>query len=128
MLKYIVKRIFVGSFVLAIVSAIVFGIFYILPSDPARLACGKSCTPELMDRIRHTLELDQPLAVQYTRYVKGIFVGRTYLAGTDAELDCSAPCLGYSYQTDQPVTFLLKDRLPATLSIAFGASILWLLV
>ena len=82
MLKYIVKRIFVGSFVLAIVSAIVFGIFYILPSDPARLACGKSCTPELMDRIRHTLELYQPLAVQYTRYVKGIFVGRTYLPGS----------------------------------------------
>ena len=47
MLKYIVKRIFVGSFVLAIVSAIVFGIFYILPSDPARLACGKSCTQSL---------------------------------------------------------------------------------
>ena len=128
MLKYIVKRIFVGSFVLAIVSAIVFGIFYILPSDPARLACGKSCTPELMDRIRHTLELDQPLAVQYTRYVKGIFVGRTYLAGSEAELNCDAPCLGYSYQNDLPVTTLLKDRLPATLSIAFGASILWLLV
>ena len=128
MLKYIVKRIFVGSFVLAIVSAIVFGIFYILPSDPARLACGKSCTPELMDRIRHTLELDQPLAVQYTRYVKGIFVGRTYLPGSEAQLDCNAPCLGYSYQNDLPVTTLLKDRLPATLSIAFGASILWLLV
>ncbi|MFM7496235.1 MAG: ABC transporter permease [Candidatus Nanopelagicus sp.] len=128
MLKYIVKRTIVGVFVLAIVSAIVFGVFYILPSDPARLACGKSCTPELMDRIRHTLELDQPLPVQYGRYVKGIFTGRTYLAGTEAELNCSAPCLGYSYQNDLPVTTLLKDRLPATLSIAFGASILWLLV
>jgi peptide/nickel transport system permease protein len=42
MLRYVVKRIFVGSFVLAIVSAIVFGIFYILPADPARLACGKA--------------------------------------------------------------------------------------
>ena len=128
MLKYILKRTFIGVFVLAIVSAVVFGIFYILPSDPARLACGKSCTPELMDRIRHTLELDQPLSVQYGRFVKGIFAGRTYLAGTEAELNCDAPCLGYSYQNDLPVTSLLMDRLPATLSIAFGASILWLLV
>jgi peptide/nickel transport system permease protein len=50
------------------------------------------------------------------------------LPGSEAELNCAAPCLGYSYQTDQPVTTLLKDRLPATLSIAFGASILWLLI
>lgn len=128
MLKYLLKRVVSGSLVLGIVSAIVFGIFTILPADPARLACGKACTPELMQQIRHVLELDQPLAVQYGRFVKGIFVGRTYLKGSEAELQCGAPCLGYSYQTDQPVTALLKDRLPATLSIAFGASILWLLI
>jgi len=128
MFKYLIRRVLVGGFVLAIVSAIVFGIFYILPADPARLACGKACTPELMDRIRTTLELDQPLPVQYGRFIKGIFVGRTYLPGSEAELNCAAPCLGYSYQTDQPVTTLLKDRLPATLSIAIGASILWLLI
>jgi peptide/nickel transport system permease protein len=128
MFKYLIRRVLVGGFVLAIVSAIVFGIFYILPADPARLACGKACTPELMDRIRTTLELDQPLQVQYGRFIKGIFVGRTYLPVSVAELNCAAPCLGYSYQTDQPVTTLLKDRLPATLSIAFGASILWLLI
>ena len=72
MLKYILKRTFIGVFVLAIVSAVVFGIFYILPADPARLACGKACTPELMDRIRTTLELDQPLNVQYGRFIKGV--------------------------------------------------------
>lgn len=128
MIRYIIKRVAAGSLVLAIVSAIVFGIFYILPADPARLACGKSCTPELMQRIKVALEIDQPLQVQYGRFIKGIFVGRTYLKGTEAELQCGAPCLGYSYQTDQPVTELLMDRLPATLSIAVGASILWLLI
>ena len=128
MLNYIVKRIAAGTIVLAIVSAIVFSIFYILPADPARLACGKSCTPELMQRIKVALEIDQPLQVQYGRFIKGIFVGRTYLKGTEAELQCGAPCLGYSYQTDLPVTELLIDRLPATLSIAAGASVLWLLI
>ena len=128
MLNYIAKRIAAGTLVLAIVSAIVFSIFYILPADPARLACGKSCTPELMQRIKVALEIDQPLQVQYGRFIKGIFVGRTYLKGTEAELQCGAPCLGYSYQTDQPVTEILMDRLPATLSIAVGASVLWLLI
>ena len=128
MWRYVVKRFAGGLAVLSIVTAVVFGIFYILPADPARLACGKSCTPALIEQIRHTLELDQPLPVQFGRFLKGIAVGRTYLAGTEAELHCSAPCLGYSYQTDEPVTALIMDRLPATLSIAFGASILWLLV
>ena len=119
MFNYLVRRILSGVVVLGIVSAIVFGIFYILPADPARLSCGKTCSEELILKIRHTLELDQTLPVQYGRYVKGIFVGRTYLKGSPAELKCSAPCLGYSFQTNQPVTQLLKDRLPATASIAF---------
>jgi peptide/nickel transport system permease protein len=128
LLSYIARRITSGVLVLFIVSAVVFSIFYVLPADPARLACGKSCTPELMERIRHAMENDQPLATQYGRFIKGVFVGRTYNAGTEAQLDCGAPCLGYSYQTDLPVTSLIKDRLPATLSIAVGASVLWLLV
>ena len=128
MLSYVIRRIATGFAVLSVVSAIVFGIFYILPADPARLACGKACTEELIVTIRHNLELDVSLPVQYGRFIKGIFVGRTYLPGSEAQLDCAAPCLGYSFQTDQPVTTLLKDRLPATASIAFGASILWLLI
>ena len=128
MLRYIVKRIAGGLVVLTVVTAVVFGVFYILPADPARLACGKSCTPDLIAQIRHTLELDQPLAVQFGRFIKGLGAGRTYLAGTDAELHCPAPCLGYSYQTDEAVTSLIMNRLPATLSIAVGASVLWLLI
>ncbi len=128
MFSYLLRRLVSGIVVLGIVSAIVFGIFFILPADPARLSCGKTCSEELIVKIRHTLELDQTLPVQYGRFIKGIFVGRTYLSGTPAELKCTTPCLGYSFQTDQPVTALLQDRLPATASIAFGASILWLLI
>ncbi len=127
-MRYLLRRIVGGALVLSIVSAVVFALFYILPADPARLACGKSCTPELMAKIRHTLEIDQPITVQYERFVKGIFVGRDYNKGTTAQIHCPGPCLGYSYQTDQPVTSLIADRLPATLSVAAGASILWLFV
>lgn len=128
MFRYLVRRVIGGGLVLIIVSMVVFGLFYVLPADPARLACGKACTPELIAEIRHTLELDQPLTIQYGRFAEGILVGRTYLKGSTAQLDCPAPCLGYSYDTDELVTNLLKDRAPATLSIALGASILFLLV
>ena len=128
MLKFIVRRVATGIGVLSIVTAIVFTIFYIFPSSPARLACGKACTPELMQQISHDMELDLPLQVQFGRFVKGIFVGRTYSAGTEAARECGAPCQGYSFQTDQAVTDLIKDRVPATLSIAAGASVLWLLI
>ena len=56
MLRYLVRRVIGGVLVLGIVSIVVFGLFFVLPADPARLACGKSCTPELMAQIRHTLE------------------------------------------------------------------------
>ena len=51
MFSFIVRRVISGVMVLAIVSAIVFGIFFILPADPARLSCGKSCTEELVQKI-----------------------------------------------------------------------------
>jgi peptide/nickel transport system permease protein len=71
MFNYLLRRLISGVVVLGIVSAIVFGIFYILPADPARLSCGKTCSEELIIKIRHTLELDESLPVQYGRYIKG---------------------------------------------------------
>ena len=51
----------------------------------------------------HRLGLDQPLVKQYATFVKGIFVGRTIGEG-DFVRECPAPCLGYSFRTDEPVT------------------------
>ena len=52
-----------------------------LPADPARLVCGKSCTPQMIEANRHRLGYDKPLYVQYVDFAKGIFVGRTYGSG-----------------------------------------------
>ena len=71
------------------------------------------------------LGLDKPIYEQYGLFVKGIFVGRDYDAGPDVT-HCSAPCLGYSFVTDQEVWPLLLDRLPVTISLAIGAAVLWL--
>ena len=86
---------------------IVFLLFNALPADPARLTCGKACTPEVIEANRHRLGLDKPIWQQYVDFVKGIFVGRTYGSGTPPST-ASAPCLGYSFRRGEQVTDLIK--------------------
>ena len=75
MLAYLVRRLIGGATVMVLVSIFVFGLFFVLPADPARLACGKSCTPELMAEIRHTLELDIHYLRNILDLLKELFQG-----------------------------------------------------
>ncbi|MFG3408319.1 ABC transporter permease [Streptomyces sp. NPDC048142] len=113
--------------VLIAVAAVTFTIFYVLPSDPAAAACGKSCSAERLAAIRTNMGLDQPLWRQFMEFVTGIFTGRTMGSGQYA-LHCDFPCLGYSYENSQEVWDLLVDRLPVSASLAFGAAAIWLLL
>jgi len=107
-------------------SMIVFLIFNALPADPARLTCGKACSPTIIEANRHRLALDRPLVNQYGAFVKGIFVGRTYGSGT-ATFSCHVPCMGYSFRKGEQVTDLLWSRFPVTAQLAIGGFILWIL-
>jgi peptide/nickel transport system permease protein len=112
---------------LTILSIITFLLFNAVPTDPARLTCGKTCTPDIVAANRIRLGLDQPLYVQYIDWIKGIFVGRTYGSGS-ATFECSTPCLGYSFRNGEEVTTMIVDALPVTLYLALGAFVLWMLV
>lgn len=122
---YIVRRMISMVLMLIALSMIVFLIFNALPADPARLTCGKSCSPQIIEANRHRLGLDKPLVNQYGDFVKGIFVGRTYGSGT-ATFDCHVPCLGYSFRKGEQVTDLLWSRFPVTGQLALGAFVLWI--
>lgn len=124
---YITRRLLSMLFMLLLLSLVVFLLFSVLPTDPARLTCGKSCTPAIIEANRHRLGLDLPVWQQYWDYLKGMFVGRTYGSGTQ-QLECSAPCLGYSFKKGEEVTVLIKERFPATMWLALGAFVLWLVV
>ena len=64
--RYIIRRLLWVIFLLMVVSAVTFVIFYALPSgDPAALRAGRSPTPESLAEIRHTLGLDRPIYEQY---------------------------------------------------------------
>ena len=127
MFPYIVRRIIIMIFMLTILSIVTFLLFNAVPTDPARLTCGKVCTPEIVAANRIRLGLDQPLYTQYFEWIKGIFVGRTYGSGS-ASFECSTPCLGYSFRNGEEVTVMILDAIPVTMYLAIGAFTLWMLV
>jgi peptide/nickel transport system permease protein len=99
---------------LAIVSALIFVIFYVFPTaDPATLRAGRNASPKQIEIIRHALGLDKPIYEQYWLYMKGIVLHFDF---------------GYSYQSNADVRTLIFDRLPATIWLVTGAAILWLLM
>jgi peptide/nickel transport system permease protein len=110
--------------VLLVVTAVTFVIFYLLPSNPAQLSCGKPCTPENLARAKDYLGLNLPWYGQFWEFLKGIVAGRTFGTGPGA-IACAAPCFGYSFQLNTPVTELILTRFPVTASIAAGAAVLW---
>jgi len=125
MFPYIVRRILLMVAMLTLLSIVTFLLFNAVPTDPARLTCGKSCTPAIIAANRIRLGMDQPLYIQYLEWMKGIFVGRTYGSGT-AEFRCNVPCLGYSFRNGEEVTTMILQALPVTIYLAIGAFVLWM--
>jgi peptide/nickel transport system permease protein len=130
-LTYIVRRLINAVLTLLVVTAVTFGIFFMVPkitgSDPALLYIGKTSDAASVEGIRTKMGLADPIPVQYWKFLKGLVVGRDYANGPDIQ-HCPAPCLGYSFKTDQEVTPLLLDEIPVTLSLALGAAVLWVLM
>ncbi|QGN48720.1 ABC transporter permease [Micromonospora sp. WMMD558] len=127
MLRFIVRRLLVAVVTLIVISLVTFGLFFAVPSSPAKVMCGKNCTAEDIAQVEERLGIRDPLPEQYTNFVSGIFVGRTFGSG-DFERECPAPCLGYSFRNDQPVTEIVTQRAPVTFSIVFGAAAIWILL
>jgi peptide/nickel transport system permease protein len=114
MLAYIIRRLLWVLLLLFVVSALTFIIFYLLPSaDPAQLRAGRQPNPELVEQIRHNLGLDKPWYAQYFDYMKQVFLHFDF---------------GYSFQNTISVKEQVFDRLPATISLALGAAVVWLTV
>jgi len=126
-LLYILRRLLSAFSVVVVTLVASFALFFLAPSDPAGVICGPKCTPDRLHDIESSLGLDQPAATQLGLYMKGIVVGRDYDQG-GAVKHCSAPCLGYSYSLGQPVTKLLGQALPVTISIVLGGAVVYLTI
>lgn len=109
MAKYILKRLLLLIPILIGVSAIIFTLKTLTPGDPARMILGNSATEEQVDAKREELGLNDPVIVQYGRYIKNIVT----------KLD-----FGVSYKSGNPVLEEILPRLWTSAKITFLAVIL----
>jgi peptide/nickel transport system permease protein len=113
MFRYLARRIVWAVGLFLVVTLVTYVIFFMIPVDPARQACGQRATATCINLARHTLGLDRPAYVQYGRFLWRL----TYHHD-----------LGRSFVTRQSVNSTVLNAAPVTASIAAGGMILMLIV
>jgi peptide/nickel transport system permease protein len=112
MARFLARRIVLGVVVLWVIITIVFVMFFVAPSNVARLIAGRQATPETVALVKHRLGLDHPVLDQYATYLWNLVHGD----------------VGYSFYNSTAVRTLIWERLPVTASLAIGAAVLWLVM
>ena len=112
LIGFLLRRIAWGALVVWLVATLVFVVYFAVPRDVARLIAGRQASEETLTVVRARLGLDQPILVQYGR-----FLGR--LAHGD---------LGESFVTQEKVADIVSRDLPVSASLALGGGTLWLLM
>src|SRR6266478_4501793 len=113
MLSLLIRRFFQMLFVMLGISIVVFLIFFATPgADPAARIAGRNAAPETLLAVRHDFGLDQPLPVQYYLMMKRLFGGGDLVSFVNR---------------GQQVIPEVVDATPVTLSLVFGAAVVWIL-
>lgn len=122
MIPYVIARMLWAAITLVLVVTVVFVIFFVVPGGGGRrgvrgispvavLLAGRRAQVPEMRAIEQRLKLDRPVPVQYLSYVSNLAQGN----------------LGYSFAANAPVSSIVLPALVPSLSIALGASVLWVL-
>jgi peptide/nickel transport system permease protein len=133
MTGFIVRRVLSSILVVILTSMFVFVLFFKgLGDSPARNYCEKlgpgKCTTAKLDSIKHQMGFDQSLVSNYGTWAKGVFAGRNNVYVDGKSYDCPAPCLGISITTGDTVWHDLKQKYPATITLAVGGAALYLVI
>jgi peptide/nickel transport system permease protein len=111
-LAYLVKRLWFALYTLFVVSAIVFGVTQVLPADAATMLMGENATAEQLAALRLRLGLEDPVLVQYGRWLGGVLTGE----------------FGTSMRTGLPVLPQILEALSRSLLLASLSIALMLVV
>ena len=111
-LRYLGRRALSTLPMLVLVGLITFLLIHITPGDPAAVVAGENASLEAIEDARRRLGLDQPFPVQFWRWLVAVLHGD----------------LGTSFTSGKPVTELIFERMPITLSLTAGATMIGLLV
>jgi len=111
--RYLIRRTIISLVTLIAISMVVFGILAVAPGDPlAEFAANPNVPPELRDRIREQMGLNDPIHIQYVKWAT------SYMQGD----------WGQSFQTKQPAQDYVFSRIPVTLQIVGTAFVLGILI
>ncbi len=108
MLAFIVRRLLSTVMVMTTVAVFIFLLLHLSPGDPAAIIVGDNATQVQIDAVRKQLGLDDPLAVQFVRWVGGVLRGD----------------LGISIFSHEPVNKLIGQRIEPTVSLAITTLLL----
>jgi peptide/nickel transport system permease protein len=112
MAAFIVRRLLWMALVLFAISVLVFLIFFATPGvDPARQMAGRNPSAETIKNIKHEFGLDRSLPVRYGLMMKHMFITRDLI----------------SYGSHTRVIPEITSAAPVTLSLVFGAAIIWII-
>ncbi len=98
-------------------------IFYAIPTNPARNACGQRATPECIARAAKFLGTNRPIYYQYYK-----FIYRLMPFSFHGGLHPHEPNLGRSFTNRLSVNYVVGQAAPVTASLVFGGAIFWMLI
>jgi peptide/nickel transport system permease protein len=110
---YLARRLLWAMVLFVAVTMVTYVIFFIVPANPARLACGQRATQDCVQRAAAYLGTDKPIYVQYGRFLKRLVVHQD---------------LGRSFTNRQSVNQVIANAAPVTASLLFGGMVFWLLL
>lgn len=113
MFQYLVRRLLWSVVLFIAVTLVTYVIFFLVPANPARLAAGQAATPEKVAEVEEFLGLDDPVYVQYARFLKNLVVHGE---------------LGHSFVDRSSVNDEIFRAAPITASLVFGAMALVLAI
>ncbi|MCX7623174.1 MAG: ABC transporter permease [Thermomicrobium sp.] len=113
MTQYLIRRILISIPTLVAISIVIFTILALAPGDPlAEFAMNPAVPPEVRQRIRQSMGLDDPIPVRYVKWASSMLRGD----------------FGYSFRSKSPVIDLIRQRLPTTLYVIGTAYLVSVLI
>ncbi|HSC91956.1 MAG TPA: ABC transporter permease [Gaiellaceae bacterium] len=113
MFRYLIRRVLWAGVLFVAVTIVTYIIFFITPSDPAKLVAGRGATEADIERARKFIGLDDPVPIQYLNFMKRLVWEQS---------------LGFSFATRQDVNDIVMAAAPVTASLVFGGAIAWMLI
>ena len=112
-LRFLIRRILTGILVLWLVASATFFLFFeaVPEQSVARNLAGRAATPQVIAQVTRYYGLDKPIMTQYLHFLGGLLHGNA----------------GKSFFLQEPVTTVIRQDLPPTISVVIGGVILWLI-